>query len=129
MKTQYFAMSDDELKQVLSKRDQDQTMFSMLPRKYHGPELKCGGPSMCSDCRDRVKNGIGFDDWYADDVKKNEDLLQKIINENKDEASNSSQDSDKEKPKPCTCSARELYWHGCRCKDPERKSKFQGIKT
>lgn len=35
----------------------------MVPKKFHGPELKCGGPSMCNDCKERIalkrKTGLG----------------------------------------------------------------------
>lgn len=28
--------------------------MSMFPKKRHGPELKCGGPSLCQDCREEA---------------------------------------------------------------------------
>ena len=28
--------------------------MSLFPKKRHGPELKCGGPQMCEDCRERI---------------------------------------------------------------------------
>lgn len=36
----------------------------MLPRKYHDSELKCGGPQMCSDCRDRLQEQEMKDDSF-----------------------------------------------------------------
>lgn len=45
--------------------------MSILPKKFHGPELKCGGPQMCPDCRERLaqaqKYGIEnpFEDWQS----------------------------------------------------------------
>lgn len=27
--------------------------MSFLPRQYHGPEVKCGGPPFCRDCSER----------------------------------------------------------------------------
>lgn len=41
--------------------------MSQQPKKYHGPELKCGGPGMCSDCTEKAK------------IKR--DKAKKIINE------------------------------------------------
>ena len=74
--------------------------MSIFPRKYHGPELKCGGPSMCQDCADRVKNGIGFEEW-------NSGKLQDLDTIFKTEA--------KETEK-CECTPRVLFWKGCVCK-------------
>lgn len=52
------------------------TIMSIFPRKFHGPELKCGGPQMCPDCKERAKLakecGLPWDqnpylkDWYDD---------------------------------------------------------------
>lgn len=30
--------------------------MSQFPKKYHGSELKCGGPQMCSDCKERLEH-------------------------------------------------------------------------
>lgn len=59
--------------------------MSIFPRKLHGPELKCGGPQMCSDCRERVRlaqeygNLNPFEDWFtADDKTQAEELLKTL---------------------------------------------------
>jgi hypothetical protein len=109
MKTQYYKMSFEEIKQVLGENP-----MSMFPRKYHGPELKCGGPGMCQDCTDRVKNGIPFE---FDESPALGDLLEKLKKptENPPETQNT-----------CTCDGRTLFWHGCQCQ-PGAKKAF-GIK-
>jgi hypothetical protein len=33
--------------------------MSLFPKQYHGDDLKCGGPQMCSDCRERIDNEEG----------------------------------------------------------------------
>ena len=30
--------------------------MGLFPKKHHGDELKCGGPQVCSDCRERIAN-------------------------------------------------------------------------
>jgi hypothetical protein len=35
--------------------------MSIFPKKYHGSGLKCGGPAMCRDCRERIEKGIPMD--------------------------------------------------------------------
>ncbi len=30
--------------------------MSQQPKKYHGPELKCGGPGVCSDCTEKAES-------------------------------------------------------------------------
>lgn len=64
--------------------------MSIMPRKFHGPELKCGGPQMCSDCRERVRQaqefGIEnpFADWVSKEDKiKPEELLKILEKTNK----------------------------------------------
>ncbi len=89
-------MDDIELKKALG-----EYKMSIFPRKYHGPELKCGGPGMCPDCTDKQKKGLPWD--YTGGPP----TLEK-------------QEDQKETPKAaseqkCSCSARELFWHGCRC--------------
>lgn len=74
--------------------------MSIFPRKYHGPELKCGGPSMCRDCADRVKNGIGFEEW-SDGRLQDSDTIFK---------------SENKETEKCECTPRVLFWKGCVCK-------------
>lgn len=60
--------------------------MSIFPRKYHGPELKCGGPQMCPDCRSRVAEGreLGVDPWSLptswnnqEEIAPNSEILKK----------------------------------------------------
>lgn len=56
-----------------------------MPRRFHGPELKCGGPQMCPDCRERVKQAAEFGilnpftDWVREDDKKRAEELLKDL--------------------------------------------------
>lgn len=84
--------------------------MSIFPRKYHGPELKCGGPSMCRDCADRVKDGIGFDEWYKEE-KPVRDIVQDL------ESLSKIKDLQEKQNTPCTCVPRVLFWKGCVCKN------------
>ena len=104
-------MNDEETQKAITNyRLENETKHSISPRKYHGPELKCSGPGLCRDCTDRVKNGIGFDDWNTPKNDTLSNLLPKP--ENKEE---------NQKDANCTCSSRSLYWNGCICKDPSKK--------
>jgi hypothetical protein len=59
-------------------------IMSIFPRKLHGPELKCGGPSLCQDCQERLRQaqtygiGILFIDWLKSELDKNQEKILKI---------------------------------------------------
>ncbi len=94
MKSQFYKMNQDELLKALGEEK-----MSIVPKKYHGPELKCGGVGMCSDCTERQKKGIPMESplkTEKPDVK-------------------------------CSCSARELFWNGCQCQ-PGKGDKKISIK-
>ena len=59
--------------------------MSIFPRKLHGPEVKCGGPQMCPDCKERVERAqdLGLDnpfaDWYPKEEEEKIPTLDEII--------------------------------------------------
>lgn len=56
--------------------------MSIFPRKFHGPELKCGGPSMCRDCQERIKQAqeLGIDNPFSEwQTQPKEDKIEEIL--------------------------------------------------
>ena len=94
MKSQFYRMSAEEIQKEIGL-----STMSITPRKYHGPELKCSGPGLCQDCTERQKLGIPF-----------ETDLSSLKEEKKETV--------------CVCTARELWWHGCRCKNDGTEKKL-----
>lgn len=111
MKTQYWRMDSVELKKALGEEK-----MSMFPKKYHGPEIKCGGPSVCSDCRARQEKGIPFD--FEEDKDGSVDKLIENLTSLKEKKDPQVESTEQHK---CNCDARTLVWHGCICKPGARK--------
>jgi hypothetical protein len=100
-------MSNEEISKILGEES-----MSMLPRKYHGPELKCSGPGFCKDCTERVKLGIPFDFETQETGPSLEEAREQLAKAK----------AESKKDTPCICSPRTLFWKGCRCKEDKTSS-------
>lgn len=67
--------------------------MSQQPKKYHGPEVKCGGPGMCPDCTEKSKKYSKLNDpefaevwdrwreYQLEICENNQKLLEKLKDE------------------------------------------------
>lgn len=63
--------------------------MSIFQRTFHGPEVKCGGPQMCPDCRERVR--LAEESGFPLDI--NNPLLKDWFKESKPIIKNTEKDS------------------------------------